>query len=53
MNKAIISKERKQYLKNKKIRKCMVLLTQVLILIGFLVIWEILADKKIIPHMKL
>lgn len=48
MNKELISKERKQYLKNKKIKKCMVLLTQISILAGFLIIWEILADKKII-----
>lgn len=48
MNKQLISKERKQYLKNKKYKRYMVLLTQVVILIGFLTIWEILANKKII-----
>ncbi len=48
MNKQLISKERKQYLKHKKYKQCMVVLTQILILVGFLSIWEILADKKII-----
>lgn len=48
MNKGLISKERKQYLKNKRIKKYMILLTQISILVGFLVIWEFLADHKII-----
>lgn len=48
MNKGLISKERKQYLKNKKVKKLMILLTQIAILVGFLAIWEILANKKII-----
>lgn len=48
MNKQFISKERKQYLKNKKNKQYMVLLTQIAILVGFLAVWEILADKKII-----
>lgn len=48
MNKQRISKERKQYLKNKKYRQYMIWLTQIGILIAFLAIWEILANKKII-----
>ncbi len=43
-----ISKERKQYLKKKKYKQYLVWLTQIVILIGFLAIWEILADRKII-----
>lgn len=48
MNKQEISKERKQYLKSKKYKQYMVWLTQIGILIAFLAIWEVLADKKII-----
>ena len=48
MNKQTMSKERKEYLKHKKQKQLMVLATQIAILIGFLAIWEILADKKII-----
>ncbi len=43
-----ISKERKQYLKKIKRKRYLVLLTQLAILIIFLGVWEILADKKII-----
>lgn len=48
MNRQLISKERKQYLKHKKYKQHMVLLTQIAILVGFLAIWEVLANKKII-----
>lgn len=48
MNKQLISKERKRYLKNKKYKQYMVLLTQIIILVGFLALWEVLANKKII-----
>lgn len=48
MNRGLLSKERKQYLRKKRNKKCMVFLTQVLILIGFLAIWEILAEQKVI-----
>lgn len=48
MSKQRISKERKQYLKHKKYKQYMVLLTQIVILVGFLTIWEILANQKII-----
>ena len=43
-----ISQERKQYLRNKQKRTICVLITQLAILIGFLALWEILADMKII-----
>lgn len=48
MNKIVISKERKQYLRKKRQKQFLVLLTQIAILVGFLVIWEVLANKKII-----
>lgn len=48
MDKKIISNERKIYLRNLRKNKAMVLLTQVLILVLFLGIWEILANKGII-----
>ena len=48
MKKAKISNERKKYLKKIKINKFIVFLTQIAILVGFLALWEILADKKII-----
>lgn len=48
MNKLLISKERKNYLKKIKRKKYLVLLTQVLILIGFLALWELLANQDVI-----
>ena len=47
MNK-IISKERKQYLSKIKKHKILGLVTQILVLVGFLALWEILADLNII-----
>ncbi len=47
MNKQM-SKERRQYLKSKRQKQCLIWLTQIAILVGFLAIWEILADRKII-----
>ena len=44
----IISKERKEYLKKNKNQKRKVIITQILILIAFLGVWEILADTQII-----
>lgn len=44
----IISDERKIYLKNKKRRKRQILFTQILILISFIFIWEILANTGVI-----
>lgn len=43
-----ISKERKNYIKKKKNEKIMVLVTQILVLVFFLGIWELLANKGII-----
>lgn len=48
MNKISLSKERKQYLKKIKKEKYLVLITQIIILIAFLGIWELLANKGII-----
>lgn len=48
MNHLLISKERKQYLKAIKKKRYLILITQILILVGFLGIWEILANKGII-----
>ena len=50
MNKQLViqSKERKEYIKRKKKNKVIVLFTQIFILIAFLGIWEILANKGII-----
>ena len=47
MNNAL-SQERKQYIKHNRKRKILVFTTQVAILIGFLAIWEILADMNVI-----
>ena len=46
--KSNLSTERKIYLKNIKKKKYAVLTTQILILIGFIFIWEYLANKEII-----
>ena len=48
MNKEILSTERKEYLKSKKKKKNLVLLTQILVLIIFIGVWEFLANKNII-----
>lgn len=48
MNKLFISKERKKYLKDIRKRKYLVFLTQILILVGFLGIWELLAKQGVI-----
>ena len=48
MNNLNISNERKKYLKKIKKKKILVLLTQILILVGFLALWEILANKGFI-----
>lgn len=44
----VISKERKQYLKNIRKDKILVVSTQLLILIGFILLWELLANLNII-----
>ena len=43
-----LSKERKKYKQKQKKEKILVCITQILVLIGFLALWEILADKKVI-----
>ncbi len=48
MNEKNVSKERKEYLKKKKRRQYLIWITQISVLVAFLAIWEILADKKII-----
>ncbi len=48
MDKKEISLERKQYLKKIKKKKYLILLTQISILVGFLALWEFLANKNII-----
>lgn len=48
MKLGVISQERKQYLNKIRKNKVLVFLTQLLILVGFIAIWEILANAKII-----
>lgn len=48
MNKQKVSKERKQYLRKQKSKQYRIILTQIAILVGFLAIWEILANQKTI-----
>lgn len=48
MKLGVISQERKQYLNKIRKNKVLVFLTQLLILLGFIAIWEILANAKII-----
>ena len=43
-----ISQDRKRYLKKIRIKKITVLITQMLILIAFIALWEILAETKVI-----
>ncbi len=43
-----ISSERKKYLSQKRRKKCAIILTQLFILIAFILIWEFLAEKEII-----
>lgn len=48
MKNRAVSVERKKYLYKVKWNKFLVLLTQILILVGFLAIWEIFANTKVI-----
>ena len=43
-----ISQERKAYIKNNRKRAIMIFITQLAILIGFLALWEILANMNVI-----
>lgn len=48
MNKLILSEERKQYIKSKKREKRIIHITQISVLVIFLVLWEVLAKLNII-----
>ena len=48
MQKKNESNERKTYLKKKKINKLIIVTTQILILVIFITLWEVLANKGII-----
>ena len=48
MKNKVISKERKKYLNKVKRDNIIVIVTQIFILVGFLALWEILADSKVI-----
>ena len=48
MNKVMMSKERKEYLKKIRQKKYLVLFTQVAILVAFLGLWEWMANENII-----
>lgn len=43
-----ISKDRKKYLRKIRINKITILITQILLLVAFIALWEILADAKVI-----
>ena len=44
-----MSEEHKKYLKKIKREKIIVITFQILILVGFLVLWEVLSKLKILP----
>ena len=48
MNKAKLSKERSKYIKDIKKKKVLILVTQILLLVVFLCLWEFLANKNLI-----
>ena len=48
MRKQEISADRKKYLKKKFQRRLAIFITQILILVGFIALWEFLADQKVI-----
>lgn len=48
MNKLILSEERKKYIKSKKREKRIIHITQISVLVIFLVLWEVLAKLNII-----
>jgi NitT/TauT family transport system permease protein len=43
-----MSKEQKEYLKKIKLNKILITITQILIVLLFIILWQILSDKKII-----
>lgn len=48
VHKINISEDRKKYLRKNKINKLVVIITQIGILLIFIVLWEVLANKNII-----
>ena len=48
MHEKNISKERKKYLRNIALKKASIIITQIGIVIAFIAIWEIAANKEII-----
>lgn len=48
MDKKAISKDRKVYLRKQKINKIVILMVQIIIVIGFIAMWEILANVGVI-----
>ena len=52
MNK-LVSKERKKYLKENARKKVLIIITQFFLLIGFLLLWEWLANKNIIDRLSI
>ena len=48
MDNKIISEERKKYLRKIKANKIAIVVTQILILVTFIVLWEMLANMKVI-----
>ena len=46
--KAVLSKERRSYLKRTKLRKISIFAVQILLLIGFFAVWEICANLGMI-----
>lgn len=48
MDKKTISKDRKNYLRKQKINNIAILTVQIIIVIGFIAIWEILANIGVI-----
>ena len=48
MQKKSDSEERKRYLRKRKLTKVSIIVTQIAILISFIILWEVLANKGII-----
>lgn len=48
MDKKTISKDRKEYLRKQKINKIAIFMVQIIIVIGFISMWEILANIGVI-----
>ncbi len=48
MDKKAISKDRKIYLRKQKLNKIAIFTVQIVIVVGFIIVWEILANVGII-----